>query len=516
MDFKLNREEISTSEVIFDGLQEQSAELDYVLPDYYPEIFKIVKCIATPKIVSYSVNGDKLTYELSICMRIMYCSEQSNTLHVLDQKLNYTKTAELGKTAVKPQVLIYPKTDYINCRAVNQRRIDVRGAISIKIKVTDINRKEVISDAYGMNIQLRKVPVTYPSSRLYTTKRITVEDDFDLGLSKPSVLSIIRNDAIVASTDKKVIANKLVAKGEIYINMLYTCMKDGADAIEAMQFTMPFSQIIDLEGIDDRYDCVINADVISCELVPKSDGDGDSKIIHCTVMLLITVSANRLSTVDIATDQYSTAYKSESQTSDIKVELSPCHINSSQVIKGSVEYKEGELDIIYDVWCTVNGFTVKPDSNDNSIVISGKAVYTVVARNQSGSPVVLEKEDIFDFKVPTECISEGSIYNINIVPVSCSYTLTSDNTVEIKSELKVTGMVYNTMYMKALTDISVNEAEPLEKDGDYALRLYFADKGEDMWEIAKKYGTSINAIMEENNLNDEVISEHGMILIPIV
>jgi hypothetical protein len=117
-------------------------------------------------------------------------------------------------------------------------------------------------------------------------------------LSKPSVLSIIRNDAIVASTDKKVIANKLVAKGEIYINMLYTCMKDGADAIEAMQFTMPFSQIIDLEGIDDRYDCVINADVISCELVPKSDGDGDSKIIHCTVMLLITVSANRLSTVD--------------------------------------------------------------------------------------------------------------------------------------------------------------------------------------------------------------------------
>jgi hypothetical protein len=97
MDFKLNREEISTSEVIFDGLQEQSAELDYVLPDYYPEIFKIVKCIATPKIVSYSVNGDKLTYELSICMRIMYCSEQSNTLHVLDQKLNYTKQQSLAK-----------------------------------------------------------------------------------------------------------------------------------------------------------------------------------------------------------------------------------------------------------------------------------------------------------------------------------------------------------------------------------------------------------------------------------
>ena len=52
MDFKVNREEIASAEVIFDDTQEQSVELDYVLPDYYPEIFRILKCVTTPGIVS--------------------------------------------------------------------------------------------------------------------------------------------------------------------------------------------------------------------------------------------------------------------------------------------------------------------------------------------------------------------------------------------------------------------------------------------------------------------------------
>ena len=44
MELKLNKEIVSVKEAIFDGMQEQSVELDYILPDYYPEIFKLIKC----------------------------------------------------------------------------------------------------------------------------------------------------------------------------------------------------------------------------------------------------------------------------------------------------------------------------------------------------------------------------------------------------------------------------------------------------------------------------------------
>ena len=40
MSFKVNREIISSDEVVYDGFQEQAVEFDCILPDYYPDIFK--------------------------------------------------------------------------------------------------------------------------------------------------------------------------------------------------------------------------------------------------------------------------------------------------------------------------------------------------------------------------------------------------------------------------------------------------------------------------------------------
>lgn len=516
MDLKLNREEITATEVIFDGSQEQSVELDYVLPDYYPEIFKIIKCMTTPKILSYSVNGDKLTYELAVCIKILYCAEGRRGVQVVEQKMTYTKTADLSRGAINPKVTICAKNDYVNCRAVNQRRIDVRGAVSIKIKVTDLCKKEVVSDAFGMDIQLKKTPVTYPVNKLYTTKRVTITEEFDLGLSKPSIENMLRSDAVIASSDKKVIANKLVAKGEVYINMLYTCMKESIDSVESMQFTLPFSQIVDFDGVDERFDSAVETEVISCDLEPHTDIDGNNKIVECTLVLLITCQAHRIATIDLVMDEYSTSYKSNSTKSDVKLELPPQPVNMSHVVKGALEYNDGGLDCIYDVWCSVPSFTAKPDPENEQLVVNGVVSYTVMARNNDGTPVVLDKDEQFAVNIPWNGVNDSTIAELKIQPVSCSYNMASDNTVEAKAELRITGNVLNSMYVPVVTDIAVNEDEPVKRDGDYALKLYFADENEDLWEVAKKYGTSIGAIMDENEIDNEILPKAGMILIPIV
>lgn len=516
MDLKLNKEEITASEVIFDGTQEQSVELDYVLPDYYPEIFRILKCMTTSGIVSYSINGDRLTYEMYVCIRVLYCSENSNAVRSVEQKLTYTKNVELGRTAVNPKVCITPQTDYINCRAVNQRRLDIRGAVTIKVKVYDLDKKEIICDASGGGIQLKKLPITYPANKLYTTKRINITEEFDLGMSKPPIIDILRSDAVIASNDKKVIANKLVAKGEVYINMLYTCEKDGNDSAEAMQFTLPFSQIIDMEGIDERYNCNVQAEVISCDIEPRSDGDGNSKVAECNLSILITCSAHRIASADLAVDEYSTAYKTESVKNDVKIELPPQPVNTTFVVKGTLDYPDGGIDCIYDVWCETNNILPRPDPENSQIIISGNAKYTVMAKNSDGLPILIEKEEPFTANISAENITDMSFADITLVPISCSYNLASDSSIEAKAEIKVIGTVENSMNISGITDIAVDKNETLNKNSNYALKLYFTDENEDLWEIAKKYGTSVSAIMEENEIEDDMISSSGMILIPIV
>ena len=73
MEWKINRERIPVTERILDETQEQGVELDYVLPDYDPEIFRIIRCEMQPAILEYQLQETRLSYELQVDLRILYC-----------------------------------------------------------------------------------------------------------------------------------------------------------------------------------------------------------------------------------------------------------------------------------------------------------------------------------------------------------------------------------------------------------------------------------------------------------
>jgi len=513
MELKVTKEKISSTEVIFSETYEQSVELDYILPDYLPEMFKILKCIAVPNIISYDVSNDKLIYEMVVNIRILYCSENSNAVHVIEQKLVYSKKVDLEKNCINPDVSIIPHINYMNCRAVNQRRIDVRGAVSTDVTISDIISNEVITDVSGGNVYLKKTSVVYPSDHIKNNRIVTVSDEFNLGSSKPPVVNIIRSSAVITSSDKKIIANKVIAKGEICVNMLYTHCENG---IETMQFTIPFSQVIDMDGVDERFVSSVNMDIISCEIVPRSNGDGIAENVECNVKINVICSAYRTTASDLAIDEYSTMYKATDERIAVKVELPPKEMNNNCVIKSTISASEEELECIYDAWCTVKNFTVHNNSENKSIIINGNADYCIIGKNANGSPIIYEHEEPFTAEFSVEHISDSSIVNIKLIPVSCSYNLTTDSIVEIKAELKVIGHIKNVAVIQGITDIFVNEDSPLEKKQKYALKIYYTDENEDLWEIAKKYGTSVNAIIEENEIEDNIILNNKMLLIPIV
>ena len=66
---------------------------------------------------------------------------------------------------------------------------------------------------------------------------------------------------------------------------------------------------------------------------------------------------------------------------------------------------------------------------------------------------------------------------------------------------------------KVINDISADEGNPRRKDA--SLTLYYADEGESIWDIARNYCTSVDAIKLENDLSEDVLQKRGMLLIPM-
>ena len=63
MECKATGESIFTKEVLFEGNCEQAVDVDFTLPDYCPDIGKLLKCRLEPMITSREVNFDSLSVE---------------------------------------------------------------------------------------------------------------------------------------------------------------------------------------------------------------------------------------------------------------------------------------------------------------------------------------------------------------------------------------------------------------------------------------------------------------------
>ena len=516
MDFKINRETVSAAECVYEGVQEQGIELDYILPDYYPDIFKLVRCEVSPVIVDYTVSGDKIAYEMRCDIKILYCSESGGALQCVSQRQNFSKTVDMGKICDNGSVKLSPKTDHINYRAVNKRRLDMRGAVSVKIKVEGEKNQEVICDAFGLNVQVKKTPVRFAAKKLTAEKTLQLNEETEIPETQPAVANIVHCRCRASECDKKMISGKLLAKGDIEVKILYSWEKDGEGALEPLSFSIPYSQIVDMDGVDDSFECSVSAEVVCCDVTASSDKNGENRIIKCEAEVRITCCAVKTSSVMLCTDAYSTVHPCEVNSADIKAEQIP--ITYSRNFRHNAKICEGENvpQTVYSMWCTPKNINTHISDDGKTLVISGMLTYTMAAKDLSGMIVMPDKDETFEERVELDDVPQGTFIAVDIDVTGVSYNISSDSVLSAKADISAKVLVYSSSSVKALLDITVDDSTKKERDGDYAIKLYYGVENEEVWDIAKRYSTCVSAVMEENEIAGERLENCGMLLIPIV
>ena len=60
MDYTLEKQSVCTASSALDTVVQQLVDVDLTLPDYCPDIQKILKCMMTPKIFTKNISGGQL------------------------------------------------------------------------------------------------------------------------------------------------------------------------------------------------------------------------------------------------------------------------------------------------------------------------------------------------------------------------------------------------------------------------------------------------------------------------
>lgn len=516
-EFKISRENFCQGERVVDTTVEQSVEKDFVLPDYCADIFRILKCIVEPAVVSQTINGGKLTFEICVTARVLYCSEGNSDINCIVQKMNYTKSVDMTDNCLDPSISIQPVCDYVNCRVISPRRLDIRGAVSSRIIVCCNKAQTLVSDASGGNIQLRKQLMTYPSKRLTANKRVTMIEEVQLAADKPPVSQVIRTECSIKPGEQKMIAGKLVTKGDANIYMLYSCVDlSGENSLESMRFTVPFSQIIDIEGIDESFEADVEITPAGCEILTPAD---KSAPMECEIVMLVSCEAVKYETAEVVTDAYSTKYETELTTLSGNFEATPEKIEQECSISVKIEYPDDEILRVYDSWADGDNISISTDEQTGRCTVRGNVKFSALVRNKSGMPVFLETESPFEqpLELPEKFAGAKDLsLDAKMSVKGCEYHMPDGNTIQVTAATALRVKVSSGSKGQIVSDIKVDTEKPKQCDESCCVKLCCCGEGEDIWDIAKRYSTSISAIIEENELDENSSGAGTMLLIPLI
>ena len=226
-----------------------------------------------------------------------------------------------------------------------------------------------------------------------------------------------------------------------------------------------------------------------------------------SITIQIDATAFSRQQVIAVNDAFSRCYEYEKQQQEMLCDTNMYHIdkNIALQIRENIGADCSVRDIIFEIaplknYYEINKSTVKAKVTANIIAVNSQNEYECFARTED---VVLDW---------LENCSQYDEICLKLTADNCTYTHTGGN-LQINAAISVQGFVIEKRSFNLLRSFEENTDKPVT-NGEEALVVYYAQKGERVFDIAKNHNASPADIMEENNLAGGVLQANQMLFIP--
>jgi hypothetical protein len=378
----------------------------------------------------------------------------------------------------------------------------VRGAFVLHITATAQTPADIITALAGGDIQQKTEALTCTTTVAVQEKLMTAEEEFSFEHAPEMVLG---TQCVGDIAEVKLLAGKAVIKGELQTDILYRSAP-GYGVLHSVQ-RVPFHEIIDVEGANETCRAFVTVAPTGCTVTAGSEEHTDTNTVSVTALLQVRVyrDAEYLA----VSDAFSTASETQLQTEEIALEtVLDDFVERVETTAGGVLPDE-EAEII-DAQATV--LPLELMEIDGAAVLRGRVLVHLLCKNALGELDCYDKACEYTLaRSYTQTVSALRAQCLAAVTAVTPHRVGTQTTATV--QLTVRGVVSALHNHAVLAQVQLLQPRQPAQD-DIALRAYFAQAGEDLFDIAKRYAAAPSAIAAANNVSDGVLESDCCLLIP--
>ncbi|MDR1669549.1 MAG: DUF3794 domain-containing protein [Oscillospiraceae bacterium] len=481
-------------QTVLDASSAPEVTADMIVPDLYPDMADVVSATGQACVKEKALRDDRLDLTGIVKVGVLYRPEGEGGLRKLDVTIPFNHVFD-GRFPNQSEAFCDVRLLEAAAKAVNPRKVSVLCKLAVRAVVHAPAEMEIPTDV-SEPCEVRRQTFTAYIPTAAKSRGFTVNENVEIPASRPPVDEIVIARPNMSVTDVKTIGNKAVFKGAVTLNILY--LSGGEPASAEHEFSI--SQIMDINGLEDGAHVDLGLRFTGIEMDIGNGLGGESRQIAVTLHFDAQAAAYMERNLEAITDLYSTS-------STLNLQMEPLQLTEliergvrKQPVRETLELDEDVRSVI-DTCVTLGLITRLGD--DVGCLAYINLLYTA----DDGTVKLLSRKA----EVPAGLDIEGA----HVVSHNASEVTSAPSSGSMELRFAVDFNFLATKVFKLLVVGGVSEEEPAEKPNRPSVVLRRCQEKEELWDIAKKYNTTIGELCLANGLEEgEAVPNGRLLLIP--
>ena len=481
---------------------------DFVLGEGKPEMVGIIK--ERGEVVVDRIRGldDKVMLAGYLYYKVLYRTEEG--YDCTEGKVPFEEMVSIE--GVTPQD-IFKCVHYLedlSVHMVNGRKISLKALVRFNVYAKALRDRDVMCKINSADLQSKTKEINVMTLLSSQKDNFRVREGITLPITGGVVDKILWYEMEPENIEYRLRDGELGIKGDLSFFCIYTTGQ--GDGCNFYNSKIPFSGKIELNhNAEESYgDIIINS--VEKNLALRADNNGELKVLELEAVFDMDIKSYLEEKMEVLEDAYSPLKNLEITREKIMCE--------ELVMKNSFKCKsEGIFSLpdrdVLQLLNTIGTVYIEDIVGTSEGVVAEGAVIVDVLYQKAdrGNNIGFSR-----YKLPFSQKIEGLGYNDRYIFSSKTEglkvsTSLMNNEINIKCVMGIDLMITGTLENEVVVDIKEGEYDYNSVKNLPGITGYVVQQGDTLWDIAKRYGTTVGRIMETNNLSGEEIKSGMKILV---
>ncbi len=489
---------------------------EYTLPDYLPDIVKLLRVSASASSPAKYINGDSAEYDGSVIYNVTYATGEGE---IKNARIKEDFSGVIQFTGAENADIcdIRSVAENAVCRLGSPRKLTLKckaeTSLTLFAKAATVpTLGGKLSPEAERTVQYKKEAVDFCGEARAEEKNVPVSEDIEIGVGFPEIAEVVSITLTPDIENIKYDDGMISYSGCIRANIIYEASEMRDDGTKKyVGVTRDIAVSGQAETKSGLIDPVIayDMDIKDLSFRPQTDDMGVSRVIEADFDYSVFFKIYHRESCMITTDMYSLSYENANESVTLPYRKIGGAKTFNFSFNESAPVDEKEFSEVVTSYATANITDIT--KKDNRAEITGSIDLLAILGNGVGS--YIGKNAVMPFKAETDCrdMSDTFDYEARAV-VNDLNVRVGDDKIYADAEVSVSFVTFEKGSAEMIKASSILTDRPVFAVTNADIVLYYPSRGDTLWNIAKKYNTTVERIQNANGIAGSELRE-GVILI---